>query len=564
MIESSSQPAVPAAGYLFLSYSRTDQAYVRRLVVGLQAHGFAVWFDDQIDLGERWWRTIVQAIYGCAAMVVVMSPEAEASDWVEKEILLAQQEKKAILPLLLRGKRLPLLINHQYADVSGEQMPPEAFYARLHRAVARTASDQFGTNTSAPPPAGRATAIDTVPVVPTPGLELPLSVTPAITAVQNSTLVKALLGCEMMADRQTRATIVAALPPSIRFHIHHSELDLVDVSNIVTAAVNYPDGLDRLLEIVRFFEQNSLGMRAVDQLLATWGVTMPQNPSPTIETVTTPAPTLRQEQVSVATLQLSTVWHPPSTPISFDWVEIPAGVFIMGSDPKQDAWAYDDEKPQHHEKVATFWMARVPVTVAQFAAFVEATGYRSTAEEAGFSLIWTGSEWNEVRGANWRAPRGPVSHMENKQNHPVTCVSWLDATAFCLWAGVCLPMEAEWEKAARGTDGHIYPWGNNGPDTHLCNFLMNVNDTTPVGNYPAGMSPYGLLDMSGNVWEYTQTKQAKDYTTVADNTSQGNEARVLRGGSFYVAEWSVRCASRYYHPPDYRCNDIGFRVVVSH
>ncbi len=268
------------------------------------------------------------------------------------------------------------------------------------------------------------------------------------------------------------------------------------------------------------------------------------------------------EPVSRVTPTPTPVWRPPTVPIAFDWVEIPAGEFIMGSDPKMDALAFDDEKPQHRERVATFWVARVPVTVAQFAAFVEATGYRTTAEEKGSSWAWTGSKWEEVKGAHWRAPRGPNTSVNAKQDHSATQVSWLDATAFCRWAGVRLPTEAEWEKAARGTDGRIYPWGNNEPDKNLCNFSMNVKDTTPVGSYPAGKSPYGLLDMAGNVWEWTQTKWRVNYNTPADASPPGDAARVVRGGSFANNGRRVRCAVRHFNLPLNRYEHSGFRVCA--
>ena len=159
-----------------------------------------------------------------------------------------------------------------------------------------------------------------------------------------------------------------------------------------------------------------------------------------------------------------------SSPIAFDWVTIAAGAFLMGSDKAKDAQACDDELPQHKLHLPAFRIARVPVTVAQFAAFVQATGYRTTAEEQGSALVYTGSKWEDVKGANWSHPRGPTSDVRQKQDHPVTCVSWSDAQAFCQWAGVRLPTEAEWEKAARGADGRIYPWGNTPATKELCNF----------------------------------------------------------------------------------------------
>ncbi|MCB0187946.1 MAG: SUMF1/EgtB/PvdO family nonheme iron enzyme, partial [Caldilineaceae bacterium] len=142
-------------------------------------------------------------------------------------------------------------------------------------------------------------------------------------------------------------------------------------------------------------------------------------------------------------------------PMAFDWVPISAGAFRMGSDKTQDKDAYDDETPQHSVAVADFKIARVPVTVAQFAAFVDATGHRTTAEKEGSAQGWSGKEWEVIQGAYWAAPRGPESHVRDKVDHPVTCVSWHDANAFCAWATemyraagqqieIRLPTEAEW------------------------------------------------------------------------------------------------------------------------
>ena len=228
-------------------------------------------------------------------------------------------------------------------------------------------------------------------------------------------------------------------------------------------------------------------------------------------------------------------------PIEFDWVTIPAGEFVMGSDKKADSLARDDEMPQHTLFLPEYRIARVPVTNAQYARFVKAANYQTPQH-------WT----------NGKIPDG-------KAEHPVVCVSWNDAIAFCEWAGVQLPSEAEWEKAARGTDGHIWPWGNQPPDKTRCNFNRNVGDTTPVGDYPAGASPYGVLDMAGNAWEWCRTKWRVNYegyvkSVSGDLTSDG--LRVLRGGSWHGASTGVRAALRNGDEPDYRNNYVGFRLVA--
>ncbi len=187
--------------------------------------------------------------------------------------------------------------------------------------------------------------------------------------------------------------------------------------------------------------------------------------------------------------------------------------------------------------------------VAQFAAFVQATGYKTAAEKAGGGRVWTGSAWELVSGADWQHPSGPNSDVGQKADHPVTQVSWDDAVAFAQWVSqvtgrnVRLPTEAEWEKAARGTDGRIYPWGDIWDKTKLNSFEGGRGDTTQVGKYsPEGDSPYGAADMAGNVWEWTADwygeTEYKDRTasgqSITDPTGPASgDYRVVRGGSWY-------------------------------
>ncbi len=256
-------------------------------------------------------------------------------------------------------------------------------------------------------------------------------------------------------------------------------------------------------------------------------------------------------------------WHVGAPEMIF----VPAGLFWMGSDKRRDPQAWDDETPMHKVHVAAYWIGCFPVTVAQFAAFVAATDYQTSGEERGSAIVYTGSVWKSVQGANWRHPRGPQSDVRQKQDHPVTCVTWRDAQAYCAWLSKTsgrlyrLPSEAEWEKAARGTDGRIYPWGDDKPTKELCNFAMNVGDTTPVGAYPKGASPYGVLDMAGNVWDRTSTKWGDSYKNYRpDDSLEGDATRTVRGGSFDYDDGGVRCACRNLSGVNPN-GDVGFRVV---
>ena len=237
----------------------------------------------------------------------------------------------------------------------------------------------------------------------------------------------------------------------------------------------------------------------------------------------------------------------PRLPLEPEMILIPAGEFLMGSDPQKDKYAKDNEQPQHGLYLPDYYIAKIPVTNAQYAAFLEATGHDQP------------RHWEGVR-----LPRG-------KEDHPVIWVTWHDAMAYCNWLAektgkpYRLPSEAEWEKAARGTDGRIFPWGNQW-DRKRCNTLESrIDDTTPVGAYPEGASPYGLLDMVGNVWEWTSSLYEpypyKPYDGREDPAA--DSPRVLRGGSWLPNRRLARCAVRYGLNPDFRSSDHGFRVAAS-
>jgi formylglycine-generating enzyme required for sulfatase activity len=242
-----------------------------------------------------------------------------------------------------------------------------------------------------------------------------------------------------------------------------------------------------------------------------------------------------------------------TSPIYLELVRVPAGEFLMGSDPSKDKLAHHEEQPQHRVYVSEFYIGKYPVTIEQYAAFVKATKHRAP-------KYWKGG----------RIPSG-------KENHPVVYVSWDDAVAFCQWLSqetgktFRLPTEGEWEKAARGTDGRIYPWGNEWDETRLNSSESGPGNTTPVGQYsPDGDSPYGAADMSGNVWEWCadwydrEEYQRRAKSTVRDPQGPKEGAsRMLRGGAFTINRRIVRCASRIRPSPPFRGRHPGFRVVVS-
>jgi serine/threonine-protein kinase len=220
-------------------------------------------------------------------------------------------------------------------------------------------------------------------------------------------------------------------------------------------------------------------------------------------------------------------------------VLVQAGEFLMGST-NTDSDADAIEEPQHMLSLGDYLIGKYDVTNIQYATFVQAT-----------KRVWS----------------KPVG----KDNYPVVNVRWSEAVAFCEWASevsgrkVQLPSEAQWEKAARGTDWRKYPWGNQGPDARHLNFNNNVMDTTPLGQYsPLGDSPYGAADMAGNVYQWTSSlKRAYPYQPDDGRENlQSREWRIVRGGSYVVGRTSVRSASRVAYDPISHNDDVGFRVIV--
>lgn len=225
-----------------------------------------------------------------------------------------------------------------------------------------------------------------------------------------------------------------------------------------------------------------------------------------------------------------------------------------------DPEAQEDEQPQHQVYLPEYQIARVPVTNRQFAQFVEATNYQTDVEQ---HVMMTAMQI--VRNCSWHYPDGRGSGTSvAKEDHSVIWVSWRDAQAFCRWARVRLPSEAEWEKAARGTDGRLYPWGNRSPDKTLYNYDRYVKDLTSVGQYPAGASPYGVLDMAGYKLEWTNSSY-KTYPYRMDDGREGPDdgERVLRGSTYWTGPWQARSASRHRHLPYIGHWDFSFRVAMS-
>jgi formylglycine-generating enzyme required for sulfatase activity len=233
-------------------------------------------------------------------------------------------------------------------------------------------------------------------------------------------------------------------------------------------------------------------------------------------------------------------------------IKVPEGEFIMGSHPQRDEDVRDNEQPQHRIHIPTFYISKHPVTVFEWKHFISTSGYQ---------------------------PKN-MSSLAGRLDRPVSYVTWDEALIYAKWFGMTLPSEAEWEKAARGIDGRIYPWGNtwngslaNTSESSIYRKWLSLGIGrkafyTRVGYFsPKGDSPFGCSDMAGNVWEWTRSiSKEYPYNPIdgrENMNNRNNTIRILRGGSFVNNRETVRCAFRGGSEPNYYDKNIGFRIAVS-
>jgi len=279
-------------------------------------------------------------------------------------------------------------------------------------------------------------------------------------------------------------------------------------------------------------------LAAIEQTQAKWTPIPTQTPYPTY----TPKPTQTASPTSTET---------PS-PASSEMIRVAAGEFLMGCDPWDSrSPCLDGESPSHGVYLDDFYIDLTEVTNTQYA--------RCAGQEA-------------CRPPEFNESGMHIAMYENPEyaDYPITNVNWYDARDYCTWVGKRLPSEAEWEKAARGAgDERFYPWGSQAPDCSLLNFTgfdgACQGVTTSVGEYPRGASPYGALDMAGNVREWVADwYDANYYLTPPATNPHGPESggeKILRGGS-YSSDWiGVRVNRRDHNPPTFRGSDIGFRCA---
>lgn len=457
---------------IFISYSRKDLTFVKKLAFDLQDAGYDVWYDlTDLEGGDRWSVEISNAIKESNAFIVVVSPRSIESDWVEKEFLFASNQHKRIIPILFEACDLPLwLLNIHYINVQGKNYETNFPY------ILEALKEEPGTKDGKP---------------------------------QAITVIKDKLDARWLAGGLILVALILALVFGLPALLSGPE------PTPTTEATQTPERSE------------------------------PKSTATTVIETDTPIPS----PTWTATLAVTPTLAPEVTVGGAEMVLIPSGVFLMGTEDSLSS----DEQPVHFVGLVDFYIDKYEVTNAQ---------YKKCLQEAK-------CEWPENR------------HLlldESMAGHPVVNVTWDMAQNFCSWRGTRLPTEAEWEKAAGGGKGNDYPWGGkvSGKMLNFCdlnctrdNREKGVNDkytyTAPVGTYPDGASPYGVLDMAGNVWEWTADWYSSRYYRVSPTENptgpENGQYRVLRGGSWYDLPIGTRIYERYFRNPADRDTSIGFRCA---
>lgn len=539
--------------HVFISYSTRNRDYAVKLRDDLLTRGFDVWIDNRrLRSSKDWWQSIVLALRACAAVVVVLTPESDQSEWVQREIFLAFKYKKPIFPVLLSGSldtpNWEAFVRIQIEDVRGDKLLSPEFYETLAESAPRKLA---------------------------PGADVTQPVTPVL-ADLDDTLVEEIANSPAV-DVTTTSTDRVPHDPFLHgsgersgvkfsgplfFAFGLVVLMLIAGVLILPRLTNNPSatstGMSDLssnlsaTKVTASSPNVSLTLRPASEIVATVHSAL----TATASSPTPPATSRPPGEIASAvhSALTATAFHPdvafqaitrnvdwrPITQV-FDGVDmalVPIGCFMMGSEDEQD-----DEKPVSRQCIdQPFWIDKTEVTNAQFAQYNGVAG----------------------RESRWTDP-----------NRPRDSITWSDARDFCVSRGGRLPTELEWEYTARGPDNLVYPWGNDFIADNVVYRENSGNQTADVGSRPGGVSWVGALDLNGNVWEWVSTIYDTDpssgifpYPYRADDGREDLERtgvlRALRGGSWLNDETIVRAPLRSWFDPSSEYLVIGFRCARSY
>ncbi|MCB9437987.1 MAG: SUMF1/EgtB/PvdO family nonheme iron enzyme [Anaerolineales bacterium] len=517
-----------------MSYSHDDQAWVYDFWRALQEQtNYHIWLDRRLVPASDWWQTILQNIEECDCLVAVLTPHALESIFCAAELDYALALNKPILPLLLKQCDYPdkLNVKHiQYEFIGGMAMDR----VLLRVTVALTELQMKIASGIYP------SQYASRPDVPTPKPSQPdhifevFAMAEEAAAHGNPTLALELFHKVALSDPDGLGPVASQRMVEVRLD-HDRGIAYSQVLRLANDPATRRGAVAAWQVYVKKYGLN-YDPNGLAQLLSSYVRTSAIDTASFLAITPTPETPYPHPVPSKHTL-----------PPPFGWCDIPAGRVTLeeGGYVPRGGLTMD---------VDPFQIGQYPVTVEQYSLFVQAGGYDK-------QEYWTTEGWN------WRILKGiekprvwkePNWHLPD---HPIVGVSWFEAVAFGQWLStitgetICLPTEQQWQRAAQGDDERLYPWGNM-MDENRCNFSNITGHTTSVTQYPSGASPYGVVDMSGNVWEWCQTD---GITGRQDHASANN--RVLRGGAWDYRQVVATTTVRLNYFPSFRYTLVGFRLA---
>ncbi len=514
---------------LFISYARVDMPLCKQIVAELEkVH--EVWYDKRLFAGDNWWDEIQYRIQDwCDGFVYLLSPESVASEYCQKEYNIGRKKKKLMFPVLIQARtEVPKSLGiTQWADLSEGLENITTLLNGLTNAERKLLAHTRIEPTVEPLPTDQANALDPA--------QAPAATTNAMDLLRQAS--------EHFDDEDFDQALF--LLEQLKKHSDVAQSILSMVDKMIAGAQAGVEKMTYLREAERDYAailvmmaQNSTRSFGCDAFTEFRTRFPDYDPSGlAIEC----GSTSDESQAIIKRIEIKSILPEP-----FEWVEITGGEVVI-----EDA-SHESGSQGGVVDVAQFLMAKYPISNAQFAVFLE-RGYSDP-------QLWTFSadaqRWHE----NNPIPKKPIY---NDPNLPRTDINWYEAMAFCQWLchqtgqTIALPTAAQWQRAAQGDDNRRYPWGNEF-DMKRCNTNQsNIRQPTPIDQYPNGASPFGVIDMAGNVFEWCLT----DWENGGDDLS-GNRRRELRGGSWFNDPSETLVVARNWLHPDLRSSDRGFRVVL--
>ncbi|MCY4146495.1 MAG: SUMF1/EgtB/PvdO family nonheme iron enzyme [Chloroflexi bacterium] len=535
---------------IFVSYARVDKPFCIRIIETLHAH--EVWYDQRLYAGQDWWKEIRRRLAWCEVFVYLLSPESVASRNCRRELAIARQLKRDIIPVLIDSDTvLPETMRAwHYVDLSNALTAQNI--ARLLNAILMVE---------------RARNAPTAPASPEPRARQPAATSPAA-------LISAAVRAMEEDDYETAVRMLRQAKDS-GYQSRFVRVDeLLRSAQAAMAKRRQSREVKReyqhIVALFNFESTRGIACEALAEFQKEFGEYDPQNlrrhcadqansQPPGLRPPPAPAPSQPIASAPVAAASAPLPNAAPSLEASAEsfsvndflpmlqWCDIPHGSVTINS-----IVGADEDFGEMTEQVDNFVMSKYPVTNAQFAIFAEAEdGYRNP-------RWWRFSE----HARRWFADnRRAATPRFDGAKLPRENVNWYEAKAFANWLGaqlrmkVDLPTVAQWQRAAKGDDDRYFPWGDD-YDEDCCNTVeTGLKQTTPVDRYHKGISPYGVYDLSGNTWEWT-------LNTAAAAEEGRDRRRAVTGGSFVSSCDRAQTSARYYLEPRVRYSSIGIRLVA--